>query len=67
MAAIRFEQELADAYFPTSESRKGLGKAVTASMIDPTVKAIVGTGDLLTCTMGKNACTAHLRKGVGTN
>lgn len=45
VAAIRFEQELADAYFLTSRSRQGLGKAVMTFMIEPTVKAIVETGE----------------------
>ena len=46
VAAIRFEQELADAYFPTLGSRQGLGKAVMTFLIEPTVKAIVQTGEL---------------------
>ena len=46
VAAIRFEQELADAYFHMSGSRHGLGKAVMTFLIEPTVKAIVQTGEL---------------------
>lgn len=46
VTAIRFEQELADAYFPSSGSRQGLSKAVMTSLIEPTVKAIVETGEL---------------------
>lgn len=54
MAAIRLEQELADAYFPTSGSRQGLGKAIMTSMIEPTVKAIVETGELYMCTVARS-------------
>lgn len=64
VAAIRLEQELADAYFPTSGSRQGLEKAIMTSMIEPTVKAIVGTGELYMCTMSRNV--RHTFMGVGT-